>query len=37
MVGLGDGSVRGVNNGVSAATWNWACDPQSPLAPPSDW
>jgi prepilin-type N-terminal cleavage/methylation domain-containing protein len=37
MVGLGDGSVRGVNAGVSATTWNWACDPQSGLAPPSDW
>jgi prepilin-type N-terminal cleavage/methylation domain-containing protein len=37
QVGLGDGSVRNVSNGISPTTWNWAGDPNSILAPPSDW
>jgi prepilin-type N-terminal cleavage/methylation domain-containing protein len=37
QVGLGDGSVRSVNSGVSAGTWNWACDPQNGAPPPADW
>jgi prepilin-type N-terminal cleavage/methylation domain-containing protein len=36
QVGLGDGSVRNVGT-VAPTTWNWAGDPNSPLAPPSDW
>jgi prepilin-type N-terminal cleavage/methylation domain-containing protein len=37
LVCLGDGSVRGINSGTSPTTWNWACNPNSPDAPASDW
>jgi hypothetical protein len=37
MVGLGDGSTRNVSSGISPTTWNWAGDPNSLLATPSDW
>ncbi len=36
-VGMGDGSVRGVNAGVSVATWTTACTPDSPNPLGSDW
>jgi prepilin-type N-terminal cleavage/methylation domain-containing protein len=34
---LGDGSVRGVSNGVSTQTWVWACTPNDGNPLPSDW
>jgi prepilin-type N-terminal cleavage/methylation domain-containing protein len=37
QVCLGDGSVRGINPGMSPTTWNWACDPANANPPPSDW
>ena len=37
MVGLGDGSVRFVSQGVSATTWARACDPQDGQTLGSDW
>jgi prepilin-type N-terminal cleavage/methylation domain-containing protein len=37
MVGLGDGSVRPVTQGVSFNTWFLACNPQDGLPLPSDW
>ncbi len=37
MVGLGDGSVRAVTNGVSTYTWYLACSPNDGLPMPSDW
>jgi prepilin-type N-terminal cleavage/methylation domain-containing protein len=37
LVGLGDGSVRVVNPGISQTTWNWACDPMSAIPNPPDW
>jgi prepilin-type N-terminal cleavage/methylation domain-containing protein len=36
-VGLGDGSVRFVSQGVSAATWAIVCDPRDGNTPGSDW
>ena len=36
-VGLGDGSVRFVSQGVSAATWAIACDPRDGNVPGADW
>jgi prepilin-type N-terminal cleavage/methylation domain-containing protein len=36
-VGLGDGSVRFVSQGVSATTWANACDPHDGNALGSDW
>jgi prepilin-type N-terminal cleavage/methylation domain-containing protein len=37
MVGLGDGSVRFVSQGVSPTTWAHACDPQDGQVLGSDW
>jgi hypothetical protein len=37
MVGLGDGSVRPVTQGVSFNTWFLACNPQDGLPMPADW
>ena len=37
MVGMGDGSVRSVSTGVSAATWGQAIDPNDGLPLGSDW
>jgi len=37
VVGLGDGSVRFVAQGISATTWAYACDPRDGLPLPSDW
>jgi prepilin-type N-terminal cleavage/methylation domain-containing protein len=37
MVGLCDGSVRGVNNGMSVATWMAACTPNGGEVLGSDW
>ena len=37
LAGLGDGSVRGVSSGVSAATWARACDPQDGNVLGADW
>ncbi|VTU02338.1 Uncharacterized protein OS=Pirellula staleyi (strain ATCC 27377 / DSM 6068 / ICPB 4128) GN=Psta_3773 PE=4 SV=1: N_methyl_2: SBP_bac_10 [Gemmataceae bacterium] len=37
VVGLGDGSVRFVAEGVSAATWAAACDPRDGVPLGSDW
>jgi prepilin-type N-terminal cleavage/methylation domain-containing protein len=37
QVGLGDGSVRGVSNGLSGPTWWTACDPNSNAPLGSDW
>jgi len=37
QVGLGDGSVRGVSQGMSSNTWYLACNPQDGLPMPSDW
>jgi hypothetical protein len=34
---LGDGSVRGVSQGISKATWLAVCIPNSPAVPGSDW
>jgi hypothetical protein len=36
-VGLGDGSVRGVANGISATTWGYAVTPAGGEVLPSDW
>jgi type II secretory pathway pseudopilin PulG len=36
-VGIGDGSVRGISPEMKLATFRWACDPASNLAPPADW
>jgi prepilin-type N-terminal cleavage/methylation domain-containing protein len=36
-VGLGDGSVRFVSQGISAGTWALACDPRDGNPLPSDW
>jgi prepilin-type N-terminal cleavage/methylation domain-containing protein len=35
--GMGDGSVRTVSSGVSALTWQQACDPQDGAVLGSDW
>ncbi|HEY7159485.1 MAG TPA: DUF1559 domain-containing protein [Gemmataceae bacterium] len=37
QVGMCDGSVRGVSNGLSVNTWTLACTPNDGLALPSDW
>ncbi len=37
LVGLADGSVRGVSAGVSQKTWSWACTPNDGNPLPSDW
>jgi hypothetical protein len=37
MVGLGDGSVRGVNPAVDRFTWGKAIDPQDGLPMGNDW
>jgi prepilin-type N-terminal cleavage/methylation domain-containing protein len=37
MVGLGDGSVRLVNSGVSATTWTYAIIPNDGMPLGSDW
>jgi prepilin-type N-terminal cleavage/methylation domain-containing protein len=36
-VGLGDGSVRGVSQGVGATTWTNACNPQDGNTLGNDW
>jgi prepilin-type N-terminal cleavage/methylation domain-containing protein/prepilin-type processing-associated H-X9-DG protein len=36
-VGLGDGSVRFLTQGMSAATWQMACDPQDGAPLGGDW
>jgi hypothetical protein len=37
VVGLGDGSVRTVNTGISLVTWQRACYPNDGLTLGSDW
>jgi hypothetical protein len=37
QVGLGDGSVRGVSNGVSVTTWVFACTPNDGNPLGSNW
>jgi prepilin-type N-terminal cleavage/methylation domain-containing protein len=37
LVCLGDGSVRSISPGMSAPTWNWACNPMDENPPPADW
>jgi len=37
LVCLGDGSVRHITPSIAPLTWNWACNPMDPNAPPSDW
>jgi prepilin-type N-terminal cleavage/methylation domain-containing protein len=37
QVGMGDGSVRAVNTGVSASTWYYACYPADGMPLGSDW
>jgi prepilin-type N-terminal cleavage/methylation domain-containing protein len=37
FAGVGDGSVRWVSNGISAATWAAVNDPRDGLAPGTDW
>jgi prepilin-type N-terminal cleavage/methylation domain-containing protein len=37
QVGLGDGSVRGVTQGLSATTWYYACIPNDGVPLGSDW
>jgi prepilin-type N-terminal cleavage/methylation domain-containing protein len=37
QVCLGDGSVRGIDSGMSQVAWNWACNPNDPNPPPPDW
>jgi prepilin-type processing-associated H-X9-DG protein len=36
-VGLGDGSVRFVTQGISPTTWALACDPRDGTPLGSDW
>jgi type II secretory pathway pseudopilin PulG len=36
-VGIGDGSVRGINAEMKLATFRWACDPTSNMPAPADW
>ncbi|MGH7225122.1 MAG: H-X9-DG-CTERM domain-containing protein, partial [Gemmataceae bacterium] len=36
-VGMADGSVRMVAQGISGNTWYHACNPQDGLPLPSDW
>ena len=37
IVGLGDGSVRTVQPGISLTTWLAVCIPDSGVVPGSDW
>jgi prepilin-type N-terminal cleavage/methylation domain-containing protein len=37
LVGLGDGSVKGVNSSLSVATWSQAMDPKDGTVMGSDW
>jgi prepilin-type N-terminal cleavage/methylation domain-containing protein len=37
LVGLGDGSVRGISTGISAVTWGRAIDPSDGLPLGNDW
>jgi prepilin-type N-terminal cleavage/methylation domain-containing protein len=37
QIGMGDGSVRGVSNGVSVTTWRNACNPSDGGTLGSDW
>src|SRR5262249_22303794 len=37
LAGLGDGSVRSISQGVSALTWQQACDPQDGAVLGADW
>jgi len=37
VVGMGDGSVRGVSSGVSVSTWVNACNPRDGNVLGSDW
>jgi prepilin-type N-terminal cleavage/methylation domain-containing protein len=37
QIALGDGSVRGVSNSISKATWLAVCVPSSTAVPGSDW
>jgi type II secretory pathway pseudopilin PulG len=37
MVGIGDGSVRGISPEMKLATFRWACDPASNVPAPADW
>jgi hypothetical protein len=37
VVGLGDGSARMVNAGLSLETWRRACNPNDGLPMGSDW
>jgi prepilin-type N-terminal cleavage/methylation domain-containing protein len=37
QVGLGDGSVRMINSGMSQYTWYLACNPADGMPMPSDW
>jgi prepilin-type N-terminal cleavage/methylation domain-containing protein len=37
VVGLGDGSVRNVNQSISPTTWAYACDPRDGNPLGSDW
>jgi type II secretory pathway pseudopilin PulG len=36
-VGIGDGSVRGINAEMKLATFRWACDPAANGPVPADW
>jgi len=37
QVGIGDGSVRGVNGGISLASWLAVCNTNSSAVPGNDW
>jgi prepilin-type N-terminal cleavage/methylation domain-containing protein len=37
QVGLGDGSVRSINSGITQQAWNWACNPTATDPPPAGW
>ena len=37
MVGMMDGVVRGVSNGVSTSTWDWVCTPEDANVLGADW
>ncbi len=37
VVGMGDGSVRTVNAGLSATTWLYACNPKDGRVLGNDW
>jgi prepilin-type processing-associated H-X9-DG protein len=37
QVGMGDGSVRSVQNSITPVTWYYACNPKDGMPLGSDW